>query len=208
MKLSIEITKMNVLSTKFYSGVLLSALVLTSGCSSLNSFVLGEKVYADRGTEAAERASGAYTIGAGDTLKITVFNEPDISGEFMVEDNVIALPLIGSIDATGKTLRDFEEHLTTQLDGRFLKDPKVSVEVSNYRPFYILGQVNTPGQYPYTPGLDIINAIAVAGGFTTRANEDLVFIKKFGDSEENLFRLSNSIKLLPGDTVRVAPRYF
>lgn len=188
---------------------LFSVALLLGGCSSLNSFVLGEKVYADRGTAAATNASGAYTIGAGDTLRITVFNEPDMSGEFTVEDDdIIALPLVGSVDATGKTLRDFERHLTAQLDGRFLKDPKVSVEVINYRPFYILGQVNNPGQYQYTPGLDIINAVAVAGGFTTRANENVIFIKKFGESEENLFRLSNSIKVLPGDTLRIAPRYF
>jgi polysaccharide export outer membrane protein len=90
----------------------------------------------------------------------------------------------------------------------YLRDPKVSAEVLNYRPFYILGEVNKPGDYPYTSGLSVMNAIAKAGGFTYRANTKKVFIRRSNEDKENVHVLNGDLMIQPGDTVRVVERFF
>ncbi len=196
---------------RFYSLLslilILPTIGLLNGCTSLNAFVLGEKVHTSR--KVAEQSQGTYRIGNGDTIKINVYNELDLSGQFIVDDTgSFSLPLLGSVEATGRTIRELETFIASQLDGRFLRNPKVSGEVLTFRPFYILGQVNNPGEYQFRPSLDTVNAVAIAGGFTTRANRTVIFIKKRDESTEKLFELNSTIPVLPGDTLRVAPRYF
>lgn len=149
-----------------------------------------------------------YRLGSGDKLRVIVFGEDDLSGEFDVTGSgMVSLPLIGQVRAQGLTVDEFETAIRKKLLDGYLKNPRVSVEVLNYRPFYIIGEVNEPGQYPYTSGMSVLNAVAVAGGYTYRANEDRVYITR-GDGDEQAYAAEQSIKVLPGDVVRVPERFF
>lgn len=149
-----------------------------------------------------------YRLGSGDKLRVIVFGEPNLSGEFDVSGSgKVALPLIGQVDAAGLTLNQFEAAMIAKLMDGYLNNPRVSVEVMNYRPFYIFGEVDKAGQYPYTNGMTVLNAIAVAGGYTYRANTERVFITR-GDGSEQAYPASQAVKVLPGDVVRVPERFF
>jgi polysaccharide export outer membrane protein len=149
-----------------------------------------------------------YSLGSGDKLRIIVFGEDDLSGEFDVTGSgKVSLPLIGQVQASGMTLDEFEGEIRDKLKQGYLTNPKVSVEVLNYRPFYIIGEVDKPGQYPYTSGMNVINAVAVAGGFTYRAKQDEVYITRDSD-EEKAYAADQTVKVLPGDIVRIPERFF
>lgn len=149
-----------------------------------------------------------YRLGAGDQLRITVFGEPDLTGQYLVgSQGRIAYPLVGEIDAAGLTLVEFTERLQSALSG-YLRQPNVSVEVANYRPFFILGEVQRPGTYPYSANLTVLNAVATAGGFTPRANRGVVFIRHAGETDEHAYPLQITTPVLPGDTVRIGERFF
>lgn len=149
-----------------------------------------------------------YELGSGDKLRVLVFGEQDLSGEFDVSGSgMVALPLIGQVRARGLTLSQFEDAVEEKLRDGYLTNPRVSVEVMNYRPFYIFGEVSEPGQYPYTSGMTVLNAVAVAGGYTYRANQNEVYITR-GEGDEVGYPASQSVKVLPGDVVRVPERFF
>lgn len=149
-----------------------------------------------------------YRLGSGDKLRVIVYGEQDLSGEFDVTGSgKVSLPLIGQVQATGLTLEEFEAEIRGKLQEGYLTNPKVSVEVLNYRPFYIIGEVGKAGEYPYTNGMNVLNAVAVAGGFTYRADDQRVFISR-GGQEEVAYPVSQSIRVLPGDIVRVPERFF
>ena len=153
--------------------------------------------------------SADYILGSADKVRITVYGEPGLTGEYFVTSSgTVNLPLAGDVQASGLTLRDFRERLIKALQDGYLKDPKISVEVLTFRPFYILGEVVRPGQYPYTTGLTVFNAVATAGGFTYRANTRKIFIKKPTDSQEHEYPLNSQTPISPGDTVRVPERFF
>jgi protein involved in polysaccharide export with SLBB domain len=150
-----------------------------------------------------------YRLGSGDKLRIIVFDEPSLSGEFLVDGTgAVSLPLIGEIEASGKTVRELQRDIELALKDGYLNDPKVSAEVLNFRPFYILGEVNIPGTYPYTDGLTVLNAVATAGGFTYRANERVVYIRRAGELKEQPYKMTSSTPVRPGDTVRIGERIF
>jgi protein involved in polysaccharide export with SLBB domain len=150
-----------------------------------------------------------YRLGISDKLKITVYGEDDLSGEFVVDSTgQIQLPLVGQVKAANLTLHEFKAEVVAALSDGYLKDPKVSVEVLNYRPFYIMGEVNKPGEYPYENGLTVLSAIALAGGYTYRANDDKVYVRHNGESQEHTMPADSKTKILPGDIVRVPERIF
>ena len=150
-----------------------------------------------------------YRLGSGDQVRIIVFNEETLSGEFVVDGGGrVSLPLIGEISAGGATLREFEAAIVAELSEGYLNDPRVNVEVLNYRPYYILGEVEQAGEYPYTDGLTVMNAVATAGGYTYRANQRVVFIKRAGSDEMVEYPLSAVISVQPGDTIRIGERFF
>lgn len=152
---------------------------------------------------------GGYRLGAGDKVRVTTFGEPTLSGEFLIDGSgMLAFPLLGSVSAGGHTAIEVQEKLTTALQNGYLKDPKVSVEVLGYRPFYILGEVTQPGTYPYTEGLTVLNAVATAQGFTYRANTRKVFIKRQGEPTEREVPLTAATMVAPGDTIRISERFF
>jgi polysaccharide export outer membrane protein len=159
--------------------------------------------------QAADAAIADYTLGAGDNLRISVFGEESLTGQFTVATNGrISFPLIGDVQAAGKTVQELRGEIVAALADGYIKDPRVSAEVMTFRPYYILGEVEKPGEYPYVGGITVMNAIATAGGFTYRANSHDVFIKKANDTAEHKVRLNDTLALSPGDTIRVGERYF
>ncbi|MGQ0533367.1 MAG: polysaccharide biosynthesis/export family protein [Caulobacteraceae bacterium] len=149
-----------------------------------------------------------YRLGAGDQIRITVFNEPELTGPFTVgSQGTIAYPLVGTIRAGGLTVPEFTTALQSALS-TYVRNPSVSVEVTNYRPFFILGEVQRPGTYPYSASLTVPNAVATAGGFTYRANRSRVFIRHANENIERSYPLTVATPVLPGDTVRIGERLF
>lgn len=158
-------------------------------------------------TEAGPAAE--YTLGTGDRLRLTVFNEPTLSGEFEVDaSGVISIPLIGNIKALGETPRQLEQAISTKLASGYMRDPRVNVEVLKYRPFYIIGEVAKPGEYPYRNGMNLMSAVAVASGFTYRANDTTVYIRRAGATQEYSYPATTTTMVYPGDIVRVPERLF
>ena len=152
---------------------------------------------------------GAYALGNGDQLRITVFGQPDLSGQFEVDGTgPISMPLIGQVEALGLTTPQLENRIVEMLEGDYVLNPRVSAEVINYRPYYILGEVNRPGEYPYNSGLTVVNAVAAAGGWTYRAKKNVVYIKSVDSNEEQAIELTTSTIVQPGDTIRIKERRF
>lgn len=180
----------------------LRSLALTAGAGALGACT----TMAPATEEMVEPVE--YRLGAGDQIRITVFNEPDLTGPFTVgSQGMIAYPLVGSIRAGGLTVTEFTTALQTSLS-TYVRSPSVAVEITNYRPFFILGEVQRPGTYPYSANLTVPNAVATAGGFTYRANRSRVFIRRANENVERSYPLTVATPVLPGDTVRIGERIF
>lgn len=150
-----------------------------------------------------------YALGAGDRLRITVFGEPTLSGEYSLDGSgAFSYPLLGQIAAASKTTGAIREEITRRLGTEFVRNPKVSVEVANYRPVYVLGEVARPGEFAYVEGLTAFALVAKAGGFTYRANRKVIFINRESSASEQAYVLSARLTIRPGDTVRIGERYF
>lgn len=151
-----------------------------------------------------------YKLGPGDKLRVITFGHEDLTAEFLVSDSgEIAFPLVGQVKAAGSTLDQFADTLGTALkNGGFVINPNVSVEVIQYRPFYILGEVQKPGSYPYSSGLTAMSAIATAGGLTYRANQRKIYIRRADSTREMEVTVTAATPIMPGDTVRIGERIF
>ena len=181
--------------------LLFSLLLAGGGCASAPT----------RGveTEGTDRVIDDYHLGAGDRVRVTVFGEPSLTGEFQVSSaGKISMPLVGDLTAAGLTVADFQQSVAKALMAGYLLEPRVSAEVLTYRPFFVLGEVGSPGTYPYTAGLTVLNAVATAGGFTYRANTGRVYIRRANASSEEVFRLTSETRVAPGDTIRIGERLF
>ena len=151
----------------------------------------------------------AYKLDTGDKLRVIVFGEMDLGGEYEVDaSGFVRLPLVGQIRAAGLAVNEFEDGMKAALEKGYLRDPRVSVEVINYRPFYILGQVNKPGEYPYVNGMTVLSAVALAGGYTYRANETNVYIRRRGAEEQRVAPADQVTRVQPGDIITVRERFF
>jgi polysaccharide export outer membrane protein len=150
-----------------------------------------------------------YRLGAGDKINVTVFGNPNLSGPVTVEsDGALTLPLLGTVKAAGRHLDDVQAEIRTRLDKDFVVNPRVQVEVMNYRPFFILGEVGRPGSYPYVPDLTARQAVALGGGFTRRAQTDTVSVTRSTQAGKANLQLDIDDPILPGDTVEVGRRWF
>lgn len=155
------------------------------------------------------QGSGEYQLGPGDLLRIVVFGHEDLSGEFEVKGSGhVSLPLIREVKAQGLTLRQFEQAVIDALKPDYLINPRVSVDVLNYRPFYIIGEVKRPGSYPYVNGMKVVNAIALAGGYTYRAKEKEVLITRAGGPGNKQKPADHQTVVLPGDVIEVPERFW
>ena len=150
-------------------------------------------------------ADSTYQLGTGDRVRVTVFNEGDLSGEFTIDSQgYVRLPLIGQVGAAGLSTYDLENRIATAMTGGgYLLNPKISVEVTSYRPFYIIGEVAKPGEYPYVNAMSAPNAIALAGGYSDRAVESVIWVRHQGERKERRLPADESTRILPGDVVRV-----
>jgi polysaccharide export outer membrane protein len=160
----------------------------------------------------SERAK-TYRLGAGDKVRVLVYGATDYTNgsvnEFSVNgDGVVSLPLIGDVPAAGKTEAELQDAIVSRLKDGYYTNPTVSLEIISYRPFYILGEVNRPGAYPYTTGLTVYSAVATAGGFTYRANKHKVYIKHLGEADEHKVNVKPATEIAAGDTIRVGERIF
>lgn len=150
-----------------------------------------------------------YRLGPGDRLNILVFGQQDLSGEFVVDGlGRISVPLVGQVEARDKTVGELQQLVTELLEKDYLVNPRVSVDVLNYRPFYIYGQVNKPGSYPYVSGLTVRQAVALAGGYTRRAREAPVVVTREVEAEVTTVEAELDAAVYPGDTIEVERRLF
>jgi polysaccharide export outer membrane protein len=153
-------------------------------------------------------SNAVYRLGSGDKVKVTVFRHPDLSGEFSLDGSGnVALPLVGEIEAGGLTSRELEQKIVARLSDGLIREPQVGVEILNYRPFYILGEVKTPGSYPYQNNMNVLNAVALAGGFSYRAKQDGFLLQRGGSNSQGVV-VRGDAQLLPGDIVTVRERFF
>lgn len=151
-----------------------------------------------------------YQLGSGDRVRVTVFGETDLSGEFEVGvDGTLAMPLVGEIRVMGLSLRETERTVESRLAQGYLKQPRVAIDVLNYRPFYILGEVKFPGKYPFETGMSVLTAVTLAGGFTYRADEkDIEMVRGGSKDGVTTKKVPLDTVVLPGDTIRVNERFF
>ncbi len=173
---------------------------LLAGCSSPGSDL----------TPLAEYHSEGYRLGGGDQVRIIIFGEDQLTGEFRVDDQGrIAMPLLGGMKADGLTPQQLEASIAAELRRRnMLQDPSVSVEVLAYRPIFVLGEVSKPGQYPYQPGMTVLTTVAVAGGFTYRAVQDYASAVRATGGEATEGLVTPSSFIAPGDVIKVFERRF
>ena len=148
-------------------------------------------------------------IQPGEKIRVTVYSGDRLSGEYEVDPGgYVSLPLAGTIKAAGLSKPQLEQALAKKFRGEYLKNTKVTVDVSTFRPFYILGEVGKPGEYPFKSGLNVMSAIALAGGNTYRANRSNVLIQHAGDAGFHEYPLSPSIPVQPGDLIRLPEALF
>ncbi|ALA19981.1 MULTISPECIES: polysaccharide biosynthesis/export family protein [Chelatococcus] len=154
-------------------------------------------------------SSYRYRLGIGDRIRVTVFGEEALSGEFEIDGGgAVTLPLIGAVPAEDQTLADLQDTLTKRFRSGLLRNPKIVVEILSYRPIFVLGEVRNSGEYKFRPGLSAFEAVALAGGFTYRADQRHIYIRRRGESEERAHDMSRPVPVFPGDNLRVAERYF
>ena len=152
---------------------------------------------------------GPYTLDSGDKLRIMVFGQDPLSNNYTVDaQGAVTLPLIGAVGARGLTTSQLGGAIAGRLRSGYVRDPSVTVEIETHRPFFVLGEVTYPGQYPYVPNMTVENAIAIAGGFTPRAAKDTVTITRKVQGAPTRMSLPLRYPLRPGDTIEVSERWF
>jgi protein involved in polysaccharide export with SLBB domain len=180
------------------------ALVLLSACAGAPSMT-GAQFATRDGRQPLQRI---YRLGVGDKLKITVFGEENLSGQFEVGAlGNISVPLIGEVPAKGQTIGDFRNQITRRLSDGYLKNPKVNVDILNYRPIYVHGEVKNGGEFAYRNGLSLRDAVAMAGGYTYRADQSYLYIGRDGEPDAAI-TMPTDVPVLPGDNIRIPERFF
>ena len=157
-------------------------------------------------TSHAEEFSG-YRLGSGDKISIKVFGEEELSSEFTLSDaGTLSFPFLGEINALEMTIGELSSLLATKLSDGFLVNPNINIQVINYREFYINGEVENPGAYPYQPGLTLQKAAALAGGYTERASSSKMYV--IHDGEEQRQKIKNNHAVAPGDVITIDQSFF
>lgn len=186
--------------------LLLSAVLL--GCTT----AVGSTRAASLTVEESNRGLvSGYQVAAGDKLRITVFDEPTLTGDYEIgDDGAVAFPLIEPVKASGLTTSELANAISNELSkGGYVLVPRVAIEVTEHRPFYILGEVAKPGEYPYSGELTLNQAVAKAGGFTARANKRVIKLQRQSSSASTRIRLDGTpLKIAPGDTIIVQEAFF
>jgi polysaccharide export outer membrane protein len=160
-------------------------------------------------TDNPAESADSYVLGPNDRVRLKVYGEPDIAGEYEIDSTgQVSIPLAGHVKAAGLTTKQLERSIKSALSKGIVRDPRVNVEIALYRPYYILGEVKKSGEYPYRLGLTVMDAVASAGGFTYRANENKVYLRRSGAGVEEIHALDAPVPVFPGDNIRIPERYF
>jgi len=185
---------------------LLSLLTL-AGCDDASSLLENS---APRTEPSLASSATAVRLHVGDKIKVVIIGDDKISGEYEIDQSgEISVPAAGALRAAGRTKNELESEIARKLtDQQYLRNPMVTVDVSMFRPFYVLGEVEKPGEYPYHTGLNILSAMAVAGGETYRGNESHALIQRAGEPDFHEYSLSPNVPIYPGDLIKVPERYF
>ncbi|MCP4414681.1 MAG: polysaccharide export protein [Gammaproteobacteria bacterium] len=150
-----------------------------------------------------------YRLGSGDRIEISVFDETELSLVSLLSDTgIINYPFLGELKLTGLTVKEVEVTITNGLKGPYLVNPSVQVSVVEYRPFFIDGQINNSGAYPYQPGLNVSKAVALAGGFTERASKTKIYVIRASDKSQKKIKVSLNDPIYPGDIVNIEESFF
>lgn len=183
---------------------MLSVATIATACSN-PTLVDGPSFVTQGGPQAMQRV---YRMGIGDKLKITVYGEENLSGAFEVNAfGQVSMPLIGEVPAKGLPIDEFRATVTRKLASGYLKNPKVSVEMVTYRPIYVHGEVKNGGEFAYKNGVSLRDVVAMAGGYTYRADQTYLYIGREGEPDVAV-RLPADVPVLPGDNIRIPERFF
>lgn len=154
-------------------------------------------------------ASDGYVLGAGDKLAISVFNQEELTAEYTVDGSGrFSMPFIGSVKVKGLSVPELTELIINKLKPDYLINPRVGIEVLNYRPFYIIGEVKEPNSYPYVDGMTYLNAVAIAGGYTYRARKGYVMVRRTENPNGKEEKVKMNNQVMPGDIIRIVERMF
>lgn len=187
------------------------AIVLLTGLQLAGCYTdYGPVEVETRPVSLSSGAGLAAFLQPGERLKITVYGEEALTGEYDINPGgYVSMPLIGAIRAAGRTQAEFGRDVANRYRrGGFLQDPNVTVAIVQFKPFYVLGEATAPGEYPYRSGLNIHAAVAMAGGFTYRASRSIVLIRHTGEEVWKEYPLTEPVPIAPGDLIRVPERYF
>jgi polysaccharide export outer membrane protein len=189
------------------SGGAISALRNSFAAASRRSYAPAPVAYAAAPMPVAYDA--AYRLDAGDRLRVVVYGQEGLTNTYAIDaGGSITMPLIGSVPARGRTPAGLAAEISAKLRNGYIRDPSVAVEIEAYRPFFILGEVAAPGQYPYVPNMSVESAVAIAGGFSPRARRDRVTLTHTDGSGSMRVAVPLGTALSPGDTVLVGERWF
>lgn len=165
--------------------------------------------FGSSGIAAAYEYSKGYRIGSGDRLTIRVLGQPELTNDYLVDGaGAISIPLVNSLKVAGLTAPEAERLIVSRLKDGYLRDPSVSVQVTNLRPFYVLGEVNEAGSYPYQSGMTVQHAVAIASGYTPRANQGPVLLTRSNAQGTHSQIVPITTQLYPGDIVYIRERWF
>lgn len=187
----------------------LRAMVLSSIVFALSACTNGPIGGSVQAIQSADQAALQYRLANGDKIHVDVFNEPNLSGDYVVgPDGRITLPLAGAVAAAGLTIPQLQQSVVKTLEHGYVQQPNVTISGVQLRPYYILGEVNKPGRYSYEPNLTVMDAVASAEGYTYRADMSDVYIRHARDASEREYGLTSTLMVQPGDTIRISERYF
>jgi polysaccharide export outer membrane protein len=189
------------------SGGAIAALQASFAAPPRGAYAAPTNAYAAAPVAASRETS--YHLDAGDKLRVVVFGQEGLTNTYAIDaGGAITMPLIGAVAARGRTPAGLAAEISAKLRNGYIRDPSVAVEVETYRPFFILGEVAAPGQYPYVPNMSVESAVAIAGGFSPRAKRDAVTLTHRDASGSGRFIVPLGTQLSPGDTVLVGERWF
>jgi protein involved in polysaccharide export with SLBB domain len=196
-------------SRAFNGGFLVRAALMALVTVALVIGLTYSRAVAQNASSSMTSNNADYRLGSGDRVRVNVFGEPSLSGDYQVDGlGKLAFPLVGQVTAGGLTASELQARLVSALSPDYVKNPSVSIEILSYRPFYIVGEVRTPGSYPYVAGMSVINGVALAGGFTYRAKkEDFYLTRTVGAKKERLDATAET-PVEPGDVITVRERFF
>ena len=198
--------------SRFTLSLISMLALIVAGCTHARRHVAVTPVVGEPMVIAAAEApdpAPAYRLGPGDRLRVVVFGQEGLTNTYSVDANgAVTMPLIGSVPASGRTTSELSQAIAARLRKGYIREPYVAVEIETYRPFFILGEVNNPGQYSYVANMTAETAVAIAGGFTPRAYKKTVTITRGTEGILTQGKVPLIFPVQPGDTIKIAERWF